>query len=72
MEELKNQLISIGFSDDLACILSESVTHNEKVEKIEDIQVEVVNESFLINNAYYCDNITYSSQSGTSEISKGN
>lgn len=67
MEELRKQLVSVGFSDDLACMLSESVTHFEKSEKIEDIQVDLGNDSIHINNVYYSDNITISSQYGMSE-----
>lgn len=67
MEELKNQLVSVGFSDDLAYILSESVANIEKSEIIEDIPVDVENDSIHINNAYYCDNIMFSSQYGISE-----
>lgn len=67
MEELRKQLVSVGFSDDLACMLSESVTHFEKSEKIEDIQVDLGNDSIHINNVYYCDNIMISSQYGMSE-----
>lgn len=67
MEELRKQLVSVGFSDDLACMLSESVTHFEKSEKIEDIQVDLGNDPIHINNVYYCDNIMISSQYGMSE-----
>ena len=60
MEELKEQLISIGFSEELASIMSDSVTDIDS-SAIVGVDNHAKYDSYPISDTYYCDNIIFSS-----------